>query len=185
MQIVYRFLGVVAVIAAVVGLTAVSQSTEKPAAKPVAAARSADDPAVARARKTVQMLDDIYKNAVVLITDKYVHDEDDFPAGSAAVALFEAISKKGWHQVRLIDATGKPYEEKNVARDDFEKAGIARLKAGDAIYEQVVEADGGRQYRAITPSPVVMKKCVMCHAHYADAKQNEAIGAISYSVPVE
>ena len=132
-----------------------------------------------------QMLDDIYKNAVVLITDKYVHDEDDFPAGSAAVALFEAISKKGWHQVRLIDATGQPYEEKNVARDDFEKAGIARLKAGDAVYEQVVEVDGQRQFRALTPLPVVMKKCVMCHAHYADAKENEPIGAISYSVPVE
>ncbi|MBX9789173.1 MAG: DUF3365 domain-containing protein [Pirellulales bacterium] len=184
MQPVYRILGVVAVTASLAMLAAVSQSNEKPDAKPSAATRS-DDPAVARARKTVQMLDDIYKNAVVLITDKYVHDEDDFPAGSAAVALFEAISKKGWHQVRLIDATGQPYEEKNVARDDFEKAGIARLKAGDAIYEQVVEADGGRQYRAVTPIPVVMQKCVMCHAHYANAKKNETVGAISYSVPVE
>ena len=144
-----------------------------------------DEAAVERARKKVQMLDEVYKNAVVLITDKYVHEEDDFPAGSAAVALFEAISKKGWHQVRLIDATGQPYEEKNVARDDFEKAGIARLKAGDAVYEQVVDVDGQRQYRALTPVPVVMKKCVMCHAHYADAKENEPIGAISYSVPVE
>jgi hypothetical protein len=30
-----------------------------------------------------------------------------------------------------------------------------------------------------------MKKCVMCHAHYADAKKGEPIGAISYTVPIE
>jgi hypothetical protein len=185
MQRVYRFLGIVAVIASLAAWAAVSQSNEKPANKPAVTAPENGDPAVARARKTVQMLDDIYKNAVVLITDKYVHDEDDFPAGSAAVALFEAISKKGWHQVRLIDATGQPYEEKNVARDEFEKAGIARLKAGDALYEQIVEADGSRQYRALTPIPVVMQKCVMCHAHYADAKQDEPVGAISYTLDVE
>ena len=197
MKIAIRFVAPLAVVALIAAVATIGRSDEKPTAsrdqvaavpaKPAQAAASAtdNDPAVARARKTVQMLDDIYKNAVVLITDKYVHDEDDFPAGSAAVALFEAISKKGWHQVRLIDATGQPYEEKNVARDDFEKAGIARLKAGDAVYEQVVDVDGQRQYRALTPVPVVMKKCVMCHAHYADAKENEPIGAISYSVPVE
>ena len=197
MKIAIRFVAPLAVVALIAAVATIGRSDEKPTAsrdqvaavpaKPAQAAASAtdNDPAVARARKTVQMLDDIYKNAVVLITDKYVHEEDDFPAGSAAVALFEAISKKGWHQVRLIDATGQPYEEKNVARDDFEKAGIARLKAGDAVYEQVVDVDGQRQYRALTPVPVVMKKCVMCHAHYADAKENEPIGAISYSVPVE
>ena len=197
MKVAIRFVAPLAVVALLATAATIGRSDEKPSAgadqvaaapaklAPTPTSATADDPAVARARKTVQMLDDIYKSAVVLITDKYVHDKDDFPAGSAAVALFEAISKKGWHQVRLIDATGQPYEEKNVARDDFEKAGIARLKAGDAVYEQVVEVDGQRQFRALTPVPVVMKKCVMCHAHYADAKENEPIGAISYSVPVE
>ena len=52
------------------------------------------DPAVERTRKQVQMLDDLYKTAIVLITDKYVDDEKDFPAGSAAIALFSAIQKK-------------------------------------------------------------------------------------------
>lgn len=193
MKIATRLVGPLAMVALLAVVATIGRSNEKPTTSTVkvkapsstAAPFTDADPAVARARKTVQMLDDIYKNAVVLITDKYVHEEDDFPAGSAAVALFEAISKKGWHQVRLIDATGQPYEEKNVASDDFEKAGIARLKAGDAVYEQVVEVDGQRQFRALTPVPVVMKKCVMCHAHYADAKENEPIGAISYSVPVE
>jgi hypothetical protein len=141
--------------------------------------------AVDRARKMVHMLDHIYKQTVVLITDKYVHDEDDFPAGSAAVALFAAVSKEGSHQVRLIDATGEPYEPENVARDAFEKQGIAKLKAGEDYYEQVVVIDGKDQLRAITPVPVVMKKCVMCHSHYADAKPGEPIGAISYIVPIE
>ena len=42
-----------------------------------------------------------------------MNDESDLAAGSAAVALFDAIKKKGWHEVRLLDATGQPIEDKN------------------------------------------------------------------------
>lgn len=158
-------------------LTAAEEAS-KPAGKP-------DDAAVERARKLVRILDDVYKQTIVLITDKYVHDKDDFAAGSAAVALFASISKGGSHQVRLIDATGDPYEPENVAKDEFEKQGIERLKKGAAVHEQVTSKDGQRQLRVLTPVPVVHARCVMCHPHYADAKKGEPIGAISYTVPVE
>lgn len=144
-----------------------------------------DQEAIERSHKTVQMLDNIYKQTIVLITDKYVHDVDDFPAGSAAVALFANVSKSGSHKVRLIDATGEPYDPENVARDDFERSGIKQLKAGAEIYEQVVLQEGKHHLRALTPIPVVMKKCVMCHDHYAEAGENEPIGAISYRVPID
>lgn len=144
-----------------------------------------DAASIERGRRTVKMLDEIYKTAVVLITDKYVHDEDDFPAGSAAVALFAQVTKGGSHAVRLIDATGEPYEEKNVARDGFEKSGIRSLKEGAATVEQVVEGEDGWNLRVLTAVPVVMKKCVMCHPHYADVKKGEAIGAISYTIPLD
>jgi hypothetical protein len=140
---------------------------------------------VDRTRKTLEMLDGIYKQTVVLITDKYVHKDDDFPAGSAAVALFKIVSDGGTHQVRLIDATGKPYESKNVAKDEFEKEGIKRLKAGDKTYEQVLQVDGKSYLRMLTPVPVVMQKCVMCHDHYKDAKPGEPIGAITYTMQIE
>lgn len=143
------------------------------------------DVAVQRTRKTVRMLDDIYKTAVVLITDKYVNDEDDFPAGSAAIALFEAIEKKGWHGVRLIDVSGQPYDEDNVAKDAFELQAVKQLKSGDAYYERIEKRDDGRYLRAATAIPVVMKKCTMCHDNYNEAKPGEAIGAISYSLLIE
>jgi hypothetical protein len=141
--------------------------------------------AVQRSRTTVKMLDNIFKQTIVLVTDKYVHDENDFAAGSAAVLLFKNISEAGDNKVRLIDATGDPYEADNVAKDDFEKEGIKRLKAGGKGYEQVIAKDGRHYLRALTPVPVVMQKCVMCHAHYADVKKGEPIGAISYTVPIE
>jgi hypothetical protein len=141
--------------------------------------------AVERTRKTVRMLDDVYKTAVVLITDKYVNEEDDYPAGSAAIDLFTAISEKGWHDARLIDLTGEPYDPKNVARDEFEKEGGRQFKAGKDYFEQVVEKDGKHYLRAMTPVPVVMQKCAMCHPHYKDAKEGEAIGAVSYTLPIE
>jgi len=153
--------------------------------KEPAAANKPDEAAVKRARKTVQTLDTIFKQTVVLITDKYVHDEDDFAAGSAAVLLFKNISAAGDNTVRLIDATGQPYDEKNVASDDFEREGIKRLKAGAAVYDQVISTDGKHQLRSLTTVPVVMKKCIMCHDHYADVKEGQPIGAISYTVPIE
>lgn len=158
--------------------------------KPQAAAQDAvpgqpTTAAVERSRKMVAMLDNIYKSAVVLITDKYVHDEDDFAAGSAAVLLFENISKSGSHNVRLIDATGNPYDSDNVAKDEFEKEAIRKLKAGAKQHEQVITNEGKHHLRVVTPVPVVMKKCVMCHDHYADVKEGEPIGAISYSFPIE
>lgn len=154
----------------------------------VKAEQGSDQPpqeAVERTRKTVRMLDDVYKSAIVLITDKYVNEEDDYPAGSAAIDLFTAIKEKGWHEARLIDLTGEPYDPKNVARDDFEKQGGRQFKAGKDYVEQVVEKDGRHYLRAMTPVPVVMQKCAMCHPHYKDAKEGEAIGAVSYTIPIE
>ena len=144
-----------------------------------------DKAALERTRKTVRMLDDVYKTGIVLITDKYVHDRKDFAAGSAAVLLFKNISEAGPNKVRLIDASGAPYNSKNVANDDFEKEGIKRLQAGAPGYEQVVRVDGKDHLRAMTPVPVVMKKCVMCHDNYKLAKEGEPIGVLGYTIPIE
>ena len=151
----------------------------------VIAEKPADSAAVERTRKQVRMLDDLYKTAVVLITTHYVNEDSDLGAGPAALALFDAMKKKGWHEVRLLDATGLPIEEKNAPKDEFERQGIAKLKAGAEYYDEVVQRDGKPYLRAVTPVPVVMKKCTMCHDHYNDAKPGEAIGALGYTVPIE
>lgn len=141
--------------------------------------------AVERARRTVDTLDNIFKQTIVLVTDKYVNDDDDFAAGSAAVLLFKKISEGGPNTIRLLDATGDPYEPANVAQDDFEKKGIQRLKQGAKGVDEVITREGKHYLRALTPVPVVMDKCVMCHAHYADVPAGAPIGAISYTVPID
>ncbi len=147
--------------------------------------KAPDEASVERARRTVRMLDDVYKTTIVLITDKYVHDKKDYPAGRAAINLFKQISDKGSHEVRLIDVTGDPYSSSNVAKDDFDKDGIRELKAGKSFYDRVVMKDGKHHLRAITPVPVVMDKCIMCHENYRGVKKGEPIGALTYSVPIE
>jgi hypothetical protein len=146
---------------------------------------SKSDPAVERARKQVRMLDDLYKSAIVLITDKYVNSDSDLPAGSAFQALFSAMKQKGWHEVRLIDATDEPLRPKNAPADAFEKEAVKRLLAGDSGHEEVVEKDGKRFLRSATAIPVVMKKCIMCHPHYEEAKPGQVIGALSYTLQIE
>lgn len=143
------------------------------------------DASVERARKTVLMIDDIYKGGIVLITENYVHDEDDLPAGEAFKKLFAAAEEKGWHKVRLLDATDEPYNPENAPADQFEKAAIKALLAGKPGYEEVIEEKGKRYLRSATPVPVVMQKCTMCHAQYAETKPGTPIGAISYTVPIE
>lgn len=146
---------------------------------------SPSDRALERTRKQVRMLDDLYKTAVVLITEKYVNSDTDLPAGSAAKALFGAMKKKGWHEARLVDATGDPLIPGNAPADDFEKEAVKQLLAGKAGHEQVVEKEGKRYLRAATPVPVVLKKCTMCHENYKSVKEGKPIGAISYIVPIE
>jgi hypothetical protein len=141
--------------------------------------------AIERTRKQVRMLDDLYKTAVVLITDKYVHRETDFSAGSAAVALFAAMKKNGWHEVRLVDATGQPFDEKNLPQGDFEQKALTALRGSETYLDEVVEVDGQRYLHAATPVPVVSKKCIMCHPHYADEAEGKAIGFLSYKLKVE
>ena len=148
-------------------------------------AEEQSDPAVERARQQIRMLDDIYKTAVVAITDKYVQKETDLPAATVAMSLFEVMKKKGWHESRLIDATGHPYAEKNVAKDDFEKAAVKALLGGKDYYEQLVKVDGKPRLRAATPVPVVMKKCTMCHDHYKEVKEGVPVGVLTYDVPVK
>jgi hypothetical protein len=155
-----------------------------PAAHP-ADEKKPDPAAVERSRKTVRMLDDIYKSAIVLITDKYVKDKRDYPAGRAAIKWFADISQKGSHEVRLIDATGEPYGQANVAKDDFDKEGVKQLKGGKDYYEQLIEKECKPYLRAITPVPVVMEKCTMCHEHYKNVKKGAPIGALTYTVPIE
>src|SRR5581483_5520525 len=102
-------------------------------------------------------------------------DKKDFPAGRAAIKLFSDISKKGYHNVRLIDVSGEPIGPKNVANDDFEEEGGKQIKAGKAYYDTGVTEKGKPYLRAITAIPVVLDKCVLCRPNYKSAKKGEAI----------
>lgn len=141
--------------------------------------------AIERTRKQVRMLDDLYKTAIVLVTTHYVEEDSDLAAGDAFQALFAAMKEKGHHEVRLLDATGQPYDEDNAPRDAFEKRAIEQLKGGETFFEQVIIRDGKPFLRAATPIPVVMEKCVMCHDHYRDVRQGQPIGALGYTIAIE
>jgi len=169
------------VLAVLCGLVALPLAGTGRATQP----KEPDPAALNRARKQVKMLDDIYKNVIVAITSKYVKSEADYPAGRVAIHLFKAINEKGWHEVHLLDVSGKPYNPKNVAQDAFEKEGVAAMKAGKPYHEKV-EQQGGKAYlRAMTTVPVVLEKCTLCHPNYKEAPKGAAIGAISYKLEIE
>jgi hypothetical protein len=142
------------------------------------------DPATERARREVRMLDDIYKTSIVLITTHYVDAKDSLPAGSAFKALFAAVAEKGWHEVRLLDATGDPYEPSNSPKDGFEKRAVAELVGGKLSYDEVASEGDKKFLLAATAIPVVMDKCIMCHENYKSVSAGKAIGALGYKIPI-
>ena len=148
------------------------------------AADPVKDPATERARREVRMLDDIYKTSIVLITTHYVTGKESLPAGSAFKALFAAVKEKGWHEVRLLDATGDPYEPSNAPKAGFEQRAIKKLLAGDKAYDEVITEGNKKFLLAATAIPVVMEKCTVCHDNYKSVPAGKAIGALGYKVPI-
>lgn len=147
-----------------------------------AADGKAPDPAkVEQARATVKMLDDLYKTAVVAVTNKYVEQQSDTPAAAIAKELFDAMHKKGWHTARLVDATGKPKNKDNVARTDFEKKAVEAITGGKVYIEELAENDGKPVLRAATLVPAVLKQCAICHG----GKEGRVLGTIVYEVPIK
>lgn len=144
-------------------------------------AKKPDPAALERARTQVKMLDDLYKTAVVVITNKYVEMQADTPAAAVAKEVFQAMHKKGWHNARLVDASGKPKNPDNVAKTAFEKKAVEQMKAGNYYVEEVGEAEGKPVLRAATVVPAVLRQCVICHGK----KEGSLLGTIVYEVPIK
>ena len=180
----YRRVAIVPFVLGMVFVSAAAFGTGSTKKSPTAAKKVQDAP-LERARREVHMLDDIYKGGIVTITEHYVNEETMIPAGTAFKKLFVAAEKKGWHRVRLLDATGEPYNEENVAEDKFEKEAIKQLVKGKPWVESIENRKGTRHLRVATPIPVVFSKCVMCHSNYEDVPEGRAIGALTYLVPID
>ena len=137
----------------------------------------AADPALERTREQVKMLDDLYKNAVVSITNKY----NGPPAIKVAKDVFAAMEKSGWHKAKLVDASGSPQNEANLPRTEFEKRAAAAMRAGKPYFEEVEGKGQGRTLYAATVVPAVTKKCASCHG----VSEGDLLGFIRYEVPVK
>ncbi|MGH8594464.1 MAG: c-type heme family protein [Gammaproteobacteria bacterium] len=147
-------------------------------------ALAAEDAAVERTKKQLMMLDDLYKTLVVLITEHYVKDATTVPvAATASKALFKAMKEKGWHEARLLGYTDVLFNPaENTPKEGFETKAKGKILAGEASYSEVIEEGGKRYVQMSTAVPVVMEKCVMCHANFKG--KTGAIGALSYKMAV-
>jgi hypothetical protein len=156
----------VAILAAGLGAAAAPDPQDKKA-----------DPAVERAREQVKMLDALYKNAVVSITERYQKGQ---PAIMVAKDVFKAMEDAAFHSARLVDATGAPLGEDNSPKTDFEKKAAKAMQGGETYVEEVVGEGDDRRLLAATVVPAVHERCATCHG----VKKGELLGFIRYDVPV-
>jgi len=155
-------------LAAAAGSLPVWSAATEPAPKPVKMS-------LAQARQTVDMLNDLYVNAVVITHSTYVKDRATPPAATPARKVFEAMNKKGWPETRWIATTGRPFNPDANPRDKFEKDAIVALNKGQAKFERIE----GDKLRVATLIPLVDKSCQMCHTK---DKVGDPIGGLSYTV---
>jgi len=132
---------------------------------------------LAQARRTVDMLNDVYVNSVVLTHGAYVKDPGTPAAAVVARQLFEVMKKRGWAETRWLSTTGRPFNPDARPRDKFERDAIVALRKGKARFERV---EAGR-LRVATLVPIVDKSCLMCHTR---DKVGDPIGGLSYTIPI-
>jgi hypothetical protein len=134
------------------------------------------------ARKTVRMLDDVYKTYIVLITEEYVDDPSVLPAATLSKRVFKSMNKKGWHKARLLDATGTPFNPENNPKDEFERDAINAMISGKTYFEKIEKIDGKDHLRAVTSVHAVMKGCISCHP---SSRVGDLLGGIAYNIALE
>jgi hypothetical protein len=171
----------------ILGFAALAIGTSWLMAQKVTVAQSAakSDLPLAHAKREMAMLDDLYKTAIVLITTHYVDGKESLAAGSAFKALFDGMKEKKWHEVRLIDGTGDPYEPANKPGEGFEQRAMKDILSGKSVVQEVREESGRRYLLGATAIPVVMEKCTVCHDNYSNVAPGKAIGALSYKLPIQ
>jgi hypothetical protein len=151
-------------------------------ADPGTRSKGEDDQALERTRGRVKMLDDLYKNAVVSITKRYVGGQGGRPAIMVSQDIFGAMKQQGWHSAKLVDATGEPLNEENALQTEFEKDAAKAINSGKPYFDRVVGEGKDRRLLAATVVPVVMKTCTDCHAQ---KKVGEVLGFIRYDIPIK
>jgi len=133
---------------------------------------------LAQAQQTVDMLNDVYVNAVVLTHGTYVKDRGTVAAATVARQVFEAMAKKGWPETRWLATTGRAFNPAHNPKDAFEREAVTALKKGEARFERI---ENGK-LRVATLVPLVDKSCQMCHTR---DKVGDPIGGLLYTIPLD
>lgn len=134
-----------------------------------------------RARRETEMLDTLYKTAIVSVTQTYVENDSSTAAITSFQPVLKAMKDGKWHEVRLVDGLGDPINPENSPKDAFEKQAIKEMLAGKERIDAVEKIDGNDVLRTMTILPMALEKCVLCHANYRGKK---IVGGVSYQVPL-
>ena len=141
------------------------------------------DPArLIQARKTVQMIDQLFKTFIILIDEEYVKDPSTLPAATLSKKVFKIMKDKGWYNIRLLDATGTPFNPENNPQDRFERDAIKAISSGKPYFERVEKIKGRNYLRAATKLSAISEGCIKCHPL---RKLGDIVGAFSYSIPLD
>lgn len=140
--------------------------------------RPTEDPAVARARDQVKMLDELYKTAVVSITERFPRGQ---PAIMVAKDMFYAMENSEHHSAKLVDASGAPLGADSEPETAFEEKAAEAMQNGETYLDQVVGEGDNRRLLAATVVPAVHQRCAECHG----VEKGDLLGFIRYEVPIK
>jgi len=145
-------------------------------AAPKAAAASNPSPvrlSLAEARRTVRLMDDIYRIGVLTTHTMYVREPGVPAAITWGKQVLGQVNAEGWPQARIFAASDRPLNPENNPKDAFEREAIQAFKQGKTRVEQ--QEPGVLRYAS--EIRIGDKSCLTCHVRN---KEGDLLGGVSY-----
>ena len=114
---------------------------------------------VAEARGRAKLLHEAYEATLLTIHRQYFHEGKGMPVPSRALEdIFHRVARRSNVEARWIAVNAQAMSIDHNPRDDFEKAAVRALDAGQESYE-LLERDTYRRAGAVT----LFGDCIKCH----------------------
>ena len=155
------------------------------AAHLAAAGRAELEGGSSRARSAAQVLAESHLELMHRHTENYVREDTDDSACMLLQEMFSEMKTKGQGELRLMALTAEPVVDANAPNGEFEAMAAEALRAGRGHVERT-EWENGRPYlRSATAITVSSSRCALCHPNYKGLPQDQAVGALSYRLPLD
>lgn len=133
-----------------------------------------------QARRQAEILHDTLHTALQVVHHRYYREDEGLLLPAAALReIFADVQKRQKIELHWLAVEGEVMNTDHRARDDFEMAAVAALKADRPFYEEVT----GTTYRRAGPI-TLRNECLKCHVPDRKSTEDRTAGLV-ITIPLQ